>query len=156
MVDVADGGRFLGLQFVVGVAEGLCERVIGIAVLCLAQNGVLATRQVLHGPLEPFAVGLSLPGGSVVDPGDVGGKQLVAENAEDTVCVELRYRIEYGVFADVDRLGVTGVLVGSSPIVPARPALVVEMPTALGTVHAPRAFALKSASECVAVKCQWV
>ncbi|WP_459962303.1 hypothetical protein [Nocardia sp. IFM 10818] len=103
----------------------------------MAQNGALAAGQVVHSSLEPFAVGLSLSGGSVVDPLDIRSEQLVAERAEDAVGVELRDCVEYGVFTDVDRLGVTGVLVGAATVVPARPALVVEMPTALGSVHAP-------------------
>ncbi|WP_067569981.1 hypothetical protein [Nocardia acidivorans] len=135
--DVTDSGRFLVLQFVVGVAEGLGERVIGIAVLCLAQNGILTAGQVLHDSLEPFTLGLSSSGGSVVDPGDIRGEQLLTECAEDAVGVELRHRVEDGVFTDVDRLGVTGVSVGASPVVSAWPALVVDVPTARGALHAP-------------------
>ncbi|MEU7140450.1 hypothetical protein ABZ942_13445 [Nocardia sp. NPDC046473] len=82
-------------------------------------------------------VGSSLSCGSVVDPGDVCGEQVLAVCAEDAIGVELRHRVENGVFTEVDRLGVTGVFVGSSPVVSARPASVVDVRATLGTVHTP-------------------
>ncbi|MDX8035842.1 hypothetical protein SK803_37070 [Lentzea sp. BCCO 10_0856] len=71
----------------------------------------------------------------VVDRGEFGGEDRSAVWAEDPVGVERGNRVEQLALADVDRLGVVGVVVGAAAVVVAWPAQVVGALTALAAEH---------------------
>ncbi|WP_394616519.1 hypothetical protein JNUCC0626_43905 [Lentzea sp. JNUCC 0626] len=85
--------------------------------------------------MQSLSLGLSFPGLPVVDRGEFGGEDGSAVRAEDPVGVERGDRVEQLALADVDRLGVVGVVVGTSAVVVAWPAQVVGALTALAAEH---------------------
>nr|WP_246470737.1 hypothetical protein [Saccharopolyspora phatthalungensis] len=134
-------GLLLGFQLVVAAAQALGERVVGVSVLGLPQDRVLTAGDIRQDSLQAFPFGLPLAAGTVIDAIQVGGQDFAAVWAEDPVGEEPRYRVEYGVFADVDRLGVALVLVRAASVVGAGPAHVVGAVVPVVAEHAPPAGA---------------
>nr|WP_211257750.1 hypothetical protein [Lentzea albidocapillata] len=85
--------------------------------------------------MQSLSLGLSFLGLPVVDCGEFGGEDRSAVWAEDPVGVERGNRVEQLALADVDRLGVVGVVVGAAAVVVAWPAQVVGALTALAAEH---------------------
>jgi hypothetical protein len=88
------GGAAFDFEVVVDLAESLGERVVGVAVLGLAHDVVLAASKIGESALQPVSFGLSLPGLAVVDGGEIRRQQISPVVAEHSVGVEGRDRVE--------------------------------------------------------------
>nr|WP_243769942.1 hypothetical protein [Amycolatopsis acidicola] len=93
------------------------ERVVGVAVLGLAQDRGLAAGQVGEDAFEAFALSAVLVGCSFVEPVEVGDEDFAALGAEDAVREEPGERVEEGGLAQIGCLGVSVMEIGSSAVV---------------------------------------
>ncbi|MGC7096781.1 hypothetical protein ACPZ19_19070 [Amycolatopsis lurida] len=84
-------GGLLVLEFVVGLAEALGERVVGVAGPGLSEDGSLLAVRVGDQPLQTFPLGFAFADGAVVESAEVGE--------------EAGGRIQKGVLADPDTVG---------------------------------------------------
>nr|WP_263399717.1 hypothetical protein [Saccharopolyspora pogona] len=139
-------GRLLGFQLVVGAAQCFGERVVGITVLCLPQDRVLAAGDVGERALEAFAFCVAFASGPVIDAVEIGRQGCAPVGAEYSLGEEAGNRIEHGIFAEVDGF-VAVVLVRATAVVVSGPAQVVGPVVALTAEHSPSAAAEHHAPE---------
>ncbi|WP_157488901.1 hypothetical protein [Pseudofrankia sp. DC12] len=121
-MDLRLGDLAFGVELVVGGAQSLGERVVGVAVLGLAQEVGLPAGQVVGLLVEPAAFGVAFLGGAVVVAGHVRGEQGDPAAAEDPFGVEVGDRGFEDVLADADGLGMPVELVVAASVGGAGPA----------------------------------
>nr|WP_198318706.1 hypothetical protein [Pseudofrankia inefficax] len=125
------------------------ERVVGVAVLGLAQQVGLPARQVVDLLLEPAAFGGTLVGGAVVVGRQFRGEQGDPAAAEDPFGVKLPDRFLQDVLADADGLRVLVEFVVAASVVRLGPADVPDRCAGFADVpgHPPSTGAVDHAPE---------
>lgn len=134
--DGGQGGLAFGFKIVVGVAQGAGERVVGVAVLRLPHDRVLSAGEIGEHPAQPVAFGVAFPRFPIIHSGQIGGEDGAPVGSENAFGEKARYGVHHGVFLDIDRSRVFGVLVGASPVVVLRPAHVIGGVVADGLAQA--------------------
>nr|WP_235497806.1 hypothetical protein [Frankia sp. R43] len=149
ILDLPEGGLTLCVELVVATAQSLGERVVGVAVLRLAEQVALPAIKFVDLLLEPASLGCSFPLGSVVVGREFGAQEGDPVAPEDAFGVEVGDRGFKDVFADTDALGVSGELVVTAPVVRSGPALVPDRCAGIadGSEHPPPAGAVDHAPE---------
>ncbi|SCK09641.1 hypothetical protein H180DRAFT_00484 [Streptomyces sp. WMMB 322] len=109
--DFGEGGKSCSALFhkgVVGIPESFGERVIGFAVLGLAENVVLTPGEISESALQSFSFGLSVPRVSVTNLREFSSEQLSPMRAEASVSEEGAHGIEKDLLAYVEDLVMPG------------------------------------------------